>query len=388
MNILHISTHNENCGIGKYQEAYLNSFIPIDKNVTNVFFPHSPNKIRLMNKLELEVIYNELRNEVTKYDAVHIQHEFSFFKAHQLEAIVNIITGAGKPLISTIHTKLSLEKTTRHILSPKGIPARLKNKIRNFENISLVKPLSASNVVFVHNEFTKKSLVDVGFNPNSVRIIPIPVPEVNHVKSASFAKEINEIDKSINRQDGDVVIATVGYLNEVKGTLQAIKMMRLLPDNYKLTILGGLHPLAKNDDFLDIVSDYILNHKLENRITITGFVRDDDLLNSYVGNADIVLFPYMRIYGSSSAALNNGFANHKPIVATPVDAFKEINRDKNYIILSESFSYHDMAQAISHLSRKEIENQSALSKEYAISNSYSNLAKTVLNTYKELAKIK
>lgn len=385
MKILHISTHNENCGIGKYQEAYLSAFVPIDPSITNVFFQYSPNQIRIMNQAQLDVVYKELSQQVKEYDIVHIQHEFSFFKPRQLKTIVNIIKKANKPLVSTIHTKPTLEKTTRKLLSPKGIPARIKNYVRNSDHISHVKPLSRSNIVFVHNSFTKKGLIELGFSESTIKLIPIPVLDVDKSKYVAFDSEISTLNKIIKRKDTDKVIATVGYLNEVKGTLHAIKALRLLPENYKLLILGGLHPQAMNDDFLDDVSDYILKHSLSDRVSITGFVKNDDLLNALVNSADIVLFPYKRIYGSSSAALNNGFANHKPVIATPVKAFKEINEVKEYLKLSDSFSYHDIAKALMEMDEEAIKTYSALSKEYAINTSYPKLAQSIIDTYKTLA---
>ena len=384
MNILHISTHNENCGIGKYQEFYLKAMTAVDSSVKHAFFPYSPNKMRLMSDKNFAVVCNELLQQLAQYDLVHIQHEFSFYKAKHLAEIVSIIKSAHKPLVSTVHTGPTLEKTTRHILSPKGIPARLKNHVRNASHINLVNPLSRADVTFVHNNFTKEALLEIGFDKHNIRVIPIPVPEVSIKDLKKYESQVANINLHINRNEGDVVLATVGFLNEVKGVFQAIKMLRWLPANYKLTILGGIHPLAGNDVFLDYVADYILDHDLKNRVYITGFVKDDELLNAYVANSDVVLYPYYKIYSSSSAALNNGFANYKPLVATPVKAFLEINNADNFIVITESFSYHDLAEKIINLEPSQIEYQSDMSRLYAKNNSYPKMAEALLSTYRSL----
>lgn len=381
MKVLNISTHNENCGIGKYQEQYIDAFRDIDNSDQHDFFPYSPNVIRYMNDAELTKVYDELRSTVGNYDLVHIQHEFSFFQKNQLQHIVDIIKSARKPLVSTIHTKPTLEKTTRPIYTPKGIPARIKNKINNTSHLELVLPLAISEAVFVHNTFTRDGLINAGFHPDSIKLIPIPVPVT---ADKAFRAEVDDLSSQIQRKTGDIVLATVGYLNDVKGTLIALKALRFLPSHYKLTILGGLHPQAENEEFLDKVADYIIDHSLRDRVAITGFVEDNDLLNAYVKNVDIVLFPYMRVYGSSSAALNNGFAAHKPIVATPVKAFLEINARQPYIRLSESFSYYDVARVVASLDQKALRAQTELSQAYAEENSYPKLARKILDTYREV----
>lgn len=381
---MHISTHNENCGIGKYQELYIKSMEAVDATVSHSFFPYSPNKIRVMGESELEMVYQQLREAVHEYDLFHIQHEFSFFMPDQLARIVKIIKGAKKPLVSTIHTGPSMERTTRHILSPLGIPARLKNKIRNREHTSNVLPLAQSDVTIVHNQFTMAGLVEIGFNPNTIQVLPIPVPHVPEGIADEFRNDLRDLNTKIHRQEGDIVFSTVGYINIVKGTMRAVKSLSLLPDNYKLTVLGGIHPYAENDDFLDEIADYIISQNLQDRVHITGFIKDDNLLNAYVKNSDIIIYPYFRVYSSSSAALNNGFANHKATIATPVRAFQEINKQKDYLISTDSFSYYDLANKIRSLDKNQIAAQEKLSKEYANDTSYPKLAKRQIDLYRSL----
>jgi glycosyltransferase involved in cell wall biosynthesis len=384
MKILHISTHNENCGIGKYQEMYLQAMRAVDTGVQQDFFPYSPNQIRVTSQTDLATVYTELRQTILDYDIVHIQHEFSFFRPEQLTTIVKIIKDAHKPLVSTIHTKPIIRKTTRPIFTPKGILARIIDRAKNTQHIKHVSPLSVSDLVFVHNTFTQQGLIEIGFFPNKIKLIPIPVPEVPEKVSDPYQKQLAFVDGKIDRQPNDIVIATVGYINEMKGTLRAVKALSLLPGNYKLYVFGGMHPQGSADDFLDFVSDYIVQHNLQKRVYITGFVADDDLLNAYVGHADIVVFPYAKSYPSSSAALNNGFANHKPIIATPVTGFKEINANKPYIALTDSFSYYDLAKKIVEFDASNMKKQQELSIEYAIENSYPKLAAVELADYKAL----
>ncbi len=197
-----------------------------------------------------------------------------------------------------------------------------------------------------------------------------------------YTSEVQKVNNHIHRKTGDIVIATVGYLNPVKGTMHAVKAMTLLPDNYKLLILGGVHPKAHNDEFLDDVSDFIVKHKLQNRVYISGFIPDDLLLNTHVSNSDIVIYPYLRSYASSSAALNNAFAAGKPVIAFPAAAFKEINKTEKHMVLCESFSYYDLAREIAIFDAKKIKEWSSISNKYRLKHSYPALAKELIELYK------
>ena len=384
MNILHISTHNESCGIGKYQEMYLDAMHNVDKYVKNIFFPYSPNFMSKMNDTDFSSVLNELDEYLEKTDVVHVQHEFSFYGDGQLEKIVNRIKASGKPLVSTIHTNLPYEKLEMSRLSPKWPLLKFRTIVRNKRLVKKVQPLDASNLVIVHNSFTKMGLVGIGYNARNIIVKPIPVPKVLLSVYSSNKTAVDEIYTKIDKKPGDIIIATVGYINEVKGILSAVKALALLPKNYKLLVLGGIHPRAENDVFLDEVGDFILKNGLIKRVYITGVIESDDELNALVRSADIVVYPYGRLYMSSSAALNNGFANHKPIIATRTKAFNEIMNEKEYIKFTQSFSYYDLARLIASLSASDINSMSKLSEEYAIKFSYPNLAKELIRHYKSL----
>jgi len=256
--------------------------------------------------------------------------------------------------------------------------------VRNKRLVKKVQPLDASDLVIVHNSFTKMGLVGIGYNAKNIIIKPIPVPKVDKSVYSLNKIAVGEVHAKINAVDGDVIVATVGYINDIKGVLSAVKALALLPENYKLLVLGGIHPRAENDIFLDEVGDFILKNNLNKRVYITGVIESDDELNALVQSVDIVVYPYGRLYMSSSAALNNGFANHKPIIATQTKAFKEIVNHKEYIKFTQSFSYYDLARLIVSLSPKDISTMAELSQEYADKFSYPNLAKELIRHYTSL----
>ncbi len=385
MKILHISTHNENCGIGKYQEMYIAAMQSVDPEVTNVFFATSPNVMYRQSKPEFQETMERLSRELPQYDLVHIQHEFSFFSKGQLAEVVKRIKIAGKPLVSTIHTKPVLNTVDSSRFSPKWPIRKMRTELGNKRHADLVLPLAQSDLVIVHNSFARKQLIELGFNENRLIIKPIPVPSISGSRH-DFSKEIEEIKNKINYQPSDFVFATVGYLSRVKGCMQIIKTLNLLPPRYKLLIFGGIHPRGGNDETLDEMSDFIVNYRLQDRVFISGFVENDSLLNAYASSVDLLVFPYLREYVSSSAALNNGFANEKAVLTFPLNTFKEVSLDGEQVMtFSESFSYYDLAKSIRSFTPDKIKKASLVSKRYKDAFSYKILAAELLELYKKLA---
>lgn len=247
---------------------------------------------------------------------------------------------------------------------------------RRFLN-KYVNPLKAADLVLVHNAVTKKDLEKYGLKEHQIRVIQLPVPKFDPQKPS------DEIKKALKVEKGDVVFATVGFLSNNKGVSHAVKALNLLPENYKLAIIGGIHPEAFNDSFLDDLSDLISKYQLNGRVYITGYVEDDHHLNALIQECDICVFPYARKYYSyvSSAALNNSLANHKPTIAYPTSSFKELNIENQTIVLTKSFNYYEIAR---ELQGADIKNMAANAKMFAEKHSYDKEAKGLIEIYQSL----
>ena len=384
MKVLHISTHNENCGIGKYQEQYLEAYSAVDRKSQHDFFPYSPTAIRKMNPEETRKVLEDLEKTVQQYNLVHIQHELSFYTAKFLTDVVSIIKRAGVPLVSTIHTKVILhDEIIGSRVSPFYWRRVVGAKLADKKMITRFLPLAKSDKIIVHNSFTKRSLEDIGFSGVKIVVMPIPVPTINTNALEESKTAALDLLKPLQLKDGDVLLATAGYLNGVKGTFHAVKAMRGLPENYKLAIIGGLHPQSKDEKFLDEIADYIYDYNLSKRVYVTGSP-DDKMFSAVINQADILLYPYLRQYASSSAALNNAFSLGKPIIAFPAKSFVEINEKSEAMALCDSFSYYDLIKKIQQQNGDSLQRLSQLSKKYAKAHSYEKVAKEIIELYRSL----
>ena len=378
--ILHLSTHDEDCGIGKYQEMFLDA-MQIDDSVRNEFFEISPSQIKVMNKKDYEAAFSKLEERLKEFDVLHIQHEFSFYFKNELELAVKIARSLRKKVIVTIHTSANIGNPSAQIdgYGLRSFARRIKAAIRkkNFE-ANFINPLKLVDLILVHNDVTKQSLTSRGVPENIISKIVIPVPEID------FKITTNEIKNNLNVKDGDIVYATIGFLHRFKGVEEAIKALGYLPDNYKLAIIGGLHQGTNDTRIYDKLTDLILSMKLKDRVYITGYVKDDEHMNALIRECDACVFPYDKDYYSnvSSAALNNSFANHMPTIAYPTQSFIELNTAEDAMVLTPTFAYYELVREMQKL---DLAAAAQKAKKFAINNSYQKISKELESHYKATA---
>ena len=84
INVLHVTSHNEVCGIANYQQQFVDG-MKHAQDINNIFFGFSPYQTRFMNKKQYQNVLNEFAKDIKNVDIIHIQHELSFYK-HRLES--------------------------------------------------------------------------------------------------------------------------------------------------------------------------------------------------------------------------------------------------------------------------------------------------------------
>ena len=78
LRVLQFSPHDENCGVGKYQEQFVREVERTTEHtgVYTEFFDSSPYKTRIMSDTDLEKEIGRLGKRLIegKFDILHIQH--------------------------------------------------------------------------------------------------------------------------------------------------------------------------------------------------------------------------------------------------------------------------------------------------------------------------
>lgn len=377
--VLQFSPHDEDCGVGKYQEQFVKVLQADDAEIETTFFDSSPYKTRIMSPTELDATIDRLSQELKSYDILHIQHEFGLFSGDEFKRMVEAAKQLRKKVIVTAHTSpdFAFQFTRPGGVSLRSILHVVRQKRRHEAfKVNHIEPMKQADAVIVHNQSTRNSLLNYGLNEDKIIMFTHPVPDHTNPPVST------EIATNLHKQKGDVIYATVGFLHRYKGIADAVKALNYLPSNYKLAIIGGMHPTSDEVSFYNDIADLINEQGLRDRVYITGFVKDDDRLNSLIRETDVCVYAYDRVYYASvsSGSLNLAFSNERPVVAYPTDSFKEMNTD-GQIVLAQTFAYYELARSLRAL---DVTAQTKTVKEYAKKMSWTNATKTLVSIYKKV----
>ncbi len=379
MKILHFTTHNEDCGIAKYQEQFIAAMHTVG-GVEHTVFEYSPNVTKHMSEAEFTPVLKQLVAQMRDQDILHIQHEISFFKKNELYRVVKAVRRMRKKVMMTVHTApdAMYKEPKLEGYGPRSWLKYLRamKAAREFTDVH-IRPMREVDLVIVHNTVTKKNLMKHGVKEDRIRIIDMPVPNI------SFERTSTVIKKALDYRSGDVLFCAVGFVSKTKGFDHAVKALNFLPKNYKLAIIGGMHPEGRNDKYLDKLCDIIAEYGLQDRVYITGFLADDEELNAAIRECDICVYPYDREYYSyvSSASLSNALANHKPTVAYPTASFREVNSEMDVLALTKSFNYYELAREIRAI---DVPSRHEKSKQYAQLHAYDKEGEKFIDIYQQL----
>ncbi len=386
MKILHVSTHNEACGIGRFQER---SVLALNQYTDShsEFYPTSPNVIKNMPENDRKLEIAQLVKSAQSFDVVHMQHEFGFYYGAGIgfDEIVTALKQANIPVVVTLHTApgLLLQPQTLGSKSLRGVVGMSIRKLKNKKTLQQrIRPLAKADYILTFNEFTQKQLTDMASVDGS-RICKtmLPVPDSNGYSKNPLLRE------KMGAAPKDVLLCAPGFINPYKGFDQAIKALRLLPVNVKLAIIGGVNPDSGDVSYVNGLSDLIVHLGLEKRVTISGFVDNDDELLKMIASCDVALYPYDPVYYklASSDALNKAICSDIPIVAYPTPSFVEVNSAvPGTLKLTDGPAYYDIAKKVTEcLQGGDVSTGKAMH-QYADRYSMQNYAKLLLDMYQKV----
>lgn len=376
LKILHLTTHNEDCGIAKYNEQFIAALDEVG-DVTNVIFPYSPNKIRVMSEHEFAKMFNDFRTYLKDAAILHVQHELSFYGPGQLAKLIREARRMGVKVLTTVHTAPSAAFIPAKLkgFGPRSVLHFLRQLRAAKKFIALnVRAYDKSDLILVHSDRAVEDLVSYGLSREKIKVIVMPVPERMPVEG-----ETDTLKKHLRYEAGDIIIGLVGFLSKSKGAKDAVKALRLLPKNYKLAVIGGVHPFG-DSKIIDDVMDLAIKLNVEDRVYITGYIEEDGRLHTMIKEADVCVYPYSKKYYSyvSSAAITLALADGKATVSYPVGSFIALNKNGQVTALTKSCNYYELARALTEANFSEL---SEAATEYARRHSYSKEATTLKNIY-------
>lgn len=381
IHVLHYSPHDEDDGIAKYQENYV-SGMKDSTEVANDFFDVSPLAFRALSPQQQHEALEKLKRQLTNYDILHIQHEFGLFAEEDFAHIVQTAKEAGKKVVVSVHLSpgYAIKSVKLGGVGPRSWVNYLRQKRHRKRMIERhIAPMAEANQLLVHTDITANALKDFGVDPHKIVKIPHPVPQITPPPKSDL------IATKLHKKPGDIIYCTVGMIHRYKGVFDAVKALKFLPANYKLAIIGGMHPISEDVPMYNDLCDLIDQINLKDRVYITGFVKDDTMMNAYIQECDVCVFPYNNKYyaNASSGAINLAIANSMPVIAYPTTGFKEIANDSEAVVLCDTFAYYELVRELERIDTKQ---QRERSSAYAATMAWPKMADELIKIYQKLAR--
>lgn len=358
LRVLKLTTYDCSCGIATYAQNLVSGLSSIGCEVEVYPLPERKDLVDFDDDDITEILDRFVDKAIRyRYDAVHIQHEYGLFMGggEMADSIIRFgyllkrLNKAKVRTIVTFHTgpEIFYEAADmwRTIKRDWGfIVDRLLTRIWNREVVPWFQPrYDCSAIVHVNN--TRKHMLHAGIHPDNVTVVPHGVIDRR--------LEFTPIDPA-----GVVNLSIFGFISSYKGYHTAMRALRLLPDNYTLTCMGGRHPNSKGSEYTDIL-EFATNldrerseHRwgdvytaVKNRIRITGFLTEQQA-DAEHGNTQICLVPYEAENFSGSGALTWSMTSGKPVIASNIPAFETLNEEHRCMHLFNREEPEELAWAI------------------------------------------
>ncbi len=301
MKIAVVSSNEEKNGVGIYARKL---FLELKKSNKDINFESIlPNESPLYYYLRGKSVAKK------NYNLINVQFDYPLFGKLGVSGVYAPLfylgLGLKIPIISTFHDFTIFKGPTSLIFNT------ARKAINKFVYLY-------SDRVVVPDSYSKNNLVRMGVSKEKLEEIPL---------GAFFTRTEVKNAKKILQLRGKKIISIFGFVSKHKDYKTVFKTLKSLGKKYHLIIAGG--SMNKDNTFIDELKTEINNEKLENQVTITGFIQEKDF-PTYLSATDICILPYKSMV-ASSAVLNQLMSFEKIVITTKLPSLVEIENDYNCI---------------------------------------------------------
>ena len=308
--VLHLCSGGHICGIATYTNNLLKHF---DDSCIHDFH-EVPKKSVLsdLSKRQMMRVFDDFLERAKDYDAVHIQNEFGFFNGKfgldfAQKVFYKILKNLKKNKIKTFTTYHS-EPIFYKALG--FLNFENKNSVRYWKKIAKLHQKKYNITAIVHTNPTKKIFKDTGFK------------NIELVRHGVLERELPK-KFSLKEKEDFITLGIFGFISPYKGHEFALSILDLLPSNFKLYIVGGRHPNSEAEEIGKILIK-ANELGLSKRVIITGWTTPEQA-DEHQSHCDICLVPYQTTEISSSGAITWNLSSGRPVIASNIRSFREIN---------------------------------------------------------------
>jgi glycosyltransferase involved in cell wall biosynthesis len=303
----------------------------------------------------------EFQRRIANYDAAILQYDGSLYGDAPAEMFGNFAAVARsvgrRPAIAILHERLI--PVARRLLVKPWSRACWPTWRSYIARRGMINAINSNLTVFVHGEHMRQEFISIGIAPERIEAIIYPLQPGMHLVEPRHLSETSTVK-----------LIMFGFVTEYKGYEIVLNAMRILPENYVLTIAGGCVPFFQNDRTLDAIHGFIQTgqwpyhmefgqiatvqrpysdaerQSMERRVKFTGHVHPEQLAH-IMSDADIALAPYRRSSGSAALADYVEFA--RPTIAAALPPFCDFAAHANCIRFVAIDAPFELAYAIRRL---------------------------------------
>lgn len=169
----------------------------------------------------------------------------------------------------------------------------------------------------------------------------LPVSLIPHPNYTHFGTSLptNEAREKLNLPQDKKILLFFGLIRSYKGLAILLQAMQKLNDDYHLLIAGEAY------ENWDKYESIILEHNLENRISLHLRYIPDEEVRYFFSASDCCVLPYTSATQSGIIAIAHAF--HLPVIASDVGGLHEfIDHEKNGLLISPPVTDEACATAI------------------------------------------
>jgi glycosyltransferase involved in cell wall biosynthesis len=387
MKVLHLSTWKEACGIADYSADLIGALDA--QGVRSEVYPLTRRGKKYMSRSAIVKDLSQFTKKARSFDLVHIQHEFSFFadntgslprSIHLFGFVLKRLAKYGLPTVVTFHTEPFFTSPLWDLFRRPDFAKCLALTYLWRRNVSCF--FKRSNVRFRAIVHTRKARLNVkksGFSFQNIEVMPVGVAPRSKICLNSNGTSAKE---KLGYPPDVVLLSLFGFISGYKGPHVAVRALKELPPQYHLALVGGSHPESPDRTVNDILRALSEDQALRARVRVTGYLKPETI-DLYHAATDICLAPYADPRISGSAAINWALSSGKPVIASKVPTFVDINDTADCLLLFTNGAFYELAWQIQRLAGdQELQlNLTRNAQKYVAANCWPEVAQKTLHLY-------
>ena len=325
-----------------------------------------------------------------------MQHEFGFFgdalgklssSIDNLHGVLKELHRMSRPVVVSFHSEPEFIMPLGGLVAGSGHRRRLQKYLLTRAWQRKIAPFfrdrRTSGHALTNTRRSRVVFVNSGFA--SARTTPVP-HGLGARNGAVLSLDSSAAKARLGYPPDAVVLSLFGFIAPYKGHDTAIRALRHLPSNYHLAIVGDLHPESRGNRALNqALSLAERSRTLARRVRVTGYA-ESETVDLYHAATDLCLAPYHDGALSGSAAITWALSSGKPVIASKIPSFCEIDDHAGCLLLFTDGCDHELAWQIQHLAESPALQQTLVerARAYADETTWAQSAATVATIYARL----